>query len=63
MEIIKTPIEDLLIIKPQVFEDAEGFSLNPIANRNSKKLDSTYSFVRTTSPSLVMALFEAYTIN
>ena len=25
MEIIKTPIEDLIIIKPRVFEDARGF--------------------------------------
>lgn len=34
MEIIKTPISDLLIVKPRVFEDARGFFCETYNERN-----------------------------
>lgn len=37
MEIIKTPIEDLLIIKPQVFEDARGFFFESYSEQKFQK--------------------------
>ena len=39
MEIIKTPIADLFIIKPRVFEDSRGFFCETYNENNFKKAD------------------------
>lgn len=44
MEIIKTPIQDLLIIKPRVFQDARGFFLETYSEKKFKEFGINNNF-------------------
>lgn len=44
MEIIKTPIKDLLIIKPRVFEDARGFFFESYSEKKFKEAGLNIQF-------------------
>lgn len=44
MEIIKTPIQDLIIVKPRVFEDARGFFCETYNERNYREAGIDLAF-------------------
>ncbi len=44
MEIIKTPIQDLIIIKPRVFEDARGFFCETYNEKNYREAGINLAF-------------------
>lgn len=46
MEIIKTPIKDLIVIKPRVFEDARGFFFETYNEERYKQAGITADFVQ-----------------
>ena len=44
MEIIKTPIPDLLVIKPQIFEDSRGYFYEVYNEKRYNEVGITYRF-------------------
>ena len=46
MEIIETPIKDLLIIKPAVFTDARGFFMETFNEKRYQEAGITQRFVQ-----------------
>ena len=46
MEVIKTPIEDLLIIKPKVFGDHRGFFMESYNQKTWIEAGLEYNFVQ-----------------
>lgn len=52
MTIEKTPIQDLVIINPSVFNDERGYFLKPITKRNSKRMELILTLFKTINRSL-----------
>ena len=46
MEIIKTAIKDLLVIKPRVFKDNRGYFFESFSHKEMEKYDLSYDFVQ-----------------
>ena len=46
MEIIKTPIKDLIVIKPRVFTDARGFFFETYNEERYREAGITQQFVQ-----------------
>ena len=46
MEIIKTDIEGLLVLKPRIFEDARGYFYESYSKRDFDKQVRTINFVQ-----------------
>ena len=46
MEVIKTELEDVLLIKPKVFEDSRGFFLESFSKRTFEENDISTDFVQ-----------------